>query len=85
MSGLWVTVIGLNKIKDRFYRMGQNHLVLQGQCCQFDREHLAVYHHEVKESRKDKTTVIKRNRDPLSVRVALFATHYYSTVLPVFT
>lgn len=61
MSGLWVTVVGLNKIKDRSYRMGHNGLLLQGQCCQADWTSLAplgaLDHHEVKVNREDRQTV----------------------------
>lgn len=84
---LRVTVVGLNKITDRSYRMGQNELVLQGQYCQFGRGHL--WHSWdlfiTVRWKKDKQTVIRRNRAPLPVKMALFATHYYSAVFPVFT
>lgn len=64
---LRVTVVGLNKITDRSYRMGQNELVLQGQYCQFGRGHL--WHSWdlfiTVRWKKDKQTVIRRNRAPL--------------------
>lgn len=56
--------------------------VLQGRRCQSDsgRPRGAVHRREVKESREDRRTVIKRNRDPLCVRMALLVSHNPSRV-----